>query len=565
LKNFKCGVEIHQRLDSHKLYCNCYSNPSSAGGSAHGALFKRGLRAVAGELGGVDRAARFQAGLGKTHEYFAPYGECCLVECDDEPPREMNREALAQALRVAKSLEMECVDEVRVMRKTVVDGSAVSGFQRTALIALTGTLETSRGPVGVDSLCLEEESAAITPEGYRLDRLGIPLIEIATAPDIKDGVHCREVCEKIGLLLRSVARVQRGIGSIRQDVNVSIEGGARVEIKGVQDLKALPELVDNEVKRQEALIALKGKRVNASPVEDWSAEFASSPCRILAGKKVYGFQADCPGLLKTPVHEGKTLGNELAGYARASGARGVIHSDEDLTKYCLEDFPRKGLWIVCSDNKAALEAVRTRLLALGEGVPEETRRADGSRSEYMRPLAGGARMYPETDLSPVRVTRELFEGAGTGKGYEERVAEYIALGVGRALAEKAARSEKRELFESLAKEWDAKLVAGVLLEKLVELKRGGATVVGEEGLRGLFALHAQGLLTRAGLEEALSRLAKAKTKEFKPAIEKEGLRRLSPSEVERLAREFKGGFAAFMAAHRLNADPSDARKAFENG
>lgn len=560
MKGFKCGVEIHQRLDTGKLFCNCYANPSKEDAEA-GFKFARRLRATAGELGAIDRAAVFQAALGKTYNYDAPLEESCLVECDDEPPHGLNAEAMEQALAVAKALKMTLVDEVQVMRKTVVDGSAVGGFQRTSLVAVGGSL----ADVGIQTLCLEEESSAITPEGYRLDRLGIPLLEIATAPEIRDGGHCREFCEALGLLLRSACRVQRGIGSIRQDVNISIEGGSRIEIKGVQDLKALPELVNNEVERQQALVKLKGTKIKASPVGDWSGLFAKSPCKILAGKKVYGFTADCPGLLKTQMHEGKTLGNELAGYARASGAKGVIHSDEELSKYCLQDFPKKGFWMVCAGNAKALEAVRARLLQVGEGVPEETRRADGGKTDYLRPLPGGARMYPETDVPPVALTAALVAGVKQGKSFEERVSGYEKMGLGRDLAVKVARSEKAALFESLAKAAEPKIVAAFLTEKMVELRRKGVAVdeIGENELRELFKLYKGGFLTKAGLEAALEAVVGVPPKEFKRALEEKGFKKLDAKQVKALARGFKGSFAEFMAENRLRVDPAEARRAFQ--
>ncbi len=563
MTGFKCGVEIHQRLDTSKLFCNCYHDPAKAK-EGESIMLERKLRAVAGELGEVDRAAEFQASLDKTHAYRAPLASSCLVECDDEPPHELNEEALEQALLYAKALKSKFVDEVQVMRKIVLDGSAVSGFQRTSLVALGGKIDSSKGIVGIQAVCIEEESSAIDNGEYRLDRLGIPLIEVATAPDIKDGEHCREVCEKLGLLLRSVAKVQRGIGSIRQDVNVSIKGGARIEIKGVQDLKALSALIENEVQRQESLIKLKKTKVKASPISDWSAEFKDSPCGILKGKKVYGFTADCPGLLKTKLHKGKTLGNELAGYARVNGARGIIHSDEDLKKYGLESF-KSGFWVVCAGNARALEAVRERLLTLQKGVPEETRRADGDKTHYLRPLPGGARMYPETDCPPIQLTKERIKSLAEVKGFDERVADYGQLGLGKTLAEKAARSEKTSLFESLANEYDAKLVASLLLEKSVELKREGIDLSGfkEEEWRELLRLHAKEFITKAGMEESLKFLAKEPKEAFKRVLKEKGFKRLSAKEVNALAEKFEGPFGRFMAEHRLNADASDARKAFE--
>jgi len=150
---------------------------------------------------------------------------------------------------------MKIVDEVEIMRKMVIDGSNTSGFQRTAYIGSQGCIDTSHGPVGIDILCLEEEAARIVEDRgdsliYSLDRLGIPLVEIGTAPDIVSPAHAREVAKTLGMILRSTGRVQRGLGTIRQDVNVSIKGGARVEVKGVQDLNLIDKIVEMEVLRR---------------------------------------------------------------------------------------------------------------------------------------------------------------------------------------------------------------------------------------------------------------------------------------------------------------------------
>ncbi len=255
---FRCGIEAHQQLDGKKLFCSCPTTNSRKGDDVR---ITRRLRAVIGETGEVDPAAAFEMAKAKSISYIGNRTESCLVEIDEEPPHPINKDAVKTALMAAKLLNAKPVDEIQVMRKTVIDGSNVSGFQRTALVAVNGFIETSKGKVGITSVCLEEEACQKVSEDkgsitYRLDRLGIPLIEIATSPDIKDNEHAKEVAEKIGMILRSTGRVKRGIGTIRQDVNVSIKGSSRVEIKGFQELKIMPAVIENETRR---LMSLKEK------------------------------------------------------------------------------------------------------------------------------------------------------------------------------------------------------------------------------------------------------------------------------------------------------------------
>ncbi len=255
------GFEIHQQLETHKLFCKC---PSLLKEEKPEIMVERRLRPTQSELGEIDRAALEEFLKGKSFVYEVYPDTTCLVELDEEPPHNPNEEAVDICLEVALMLKCNIVDEVHFMRKLVIDGSNTSGFQRTAIVALDGYLETDRGRVGIPTICLEEEAARkIAEEGkktiYRLDRLGIPLIEITTAPDITTPEQAREVALKIGEILRATGKVKRGIGTIRQDINVSIEGGARVEIKGVQELNQIPKIIENEVERQKNLIdALEG-------------------------------------------------------------------------------------------------------------------------------------------------------------------------------------------------------------------------------------------------------------------------------------------------------------------
>jgi Glu-tRNA(Gln) amidotransferase subunit E-like FAD-binding protein len=248
---FKAGLEIHQQLDSHKLFCEC---PSVLRQESPDREIVRKLHAVAGESGSVDEAAIYQARLKKEFVYQFYEDTNCLVELDEEPPHKINKEALKIAVQISLLMNCEILPISQIMRKTVIDGSNTSGFQRTVMIAHSGFLETSQGRVGIDAIMLEEDAARIVERGkkkeiYRLDRLGIPLVEVVTKPDLKDNKHAQEVALLIGNILRS-CKVRRGLGTIRQDVSVSVKRHNRVELKGVQDINLFPKTVENEVKRQ---------------------------------------------------------------------------------------------------------------------------------------------------------------------------------------------------------------------------------------------------------------------------------------------------------------------------
>lgn len=264
---FKAGIEVHQQLETHKLFCSCQSlvnDPNKINNQIN-----RRLRATAGELGEIDIAALHEIEKGREFSYEAKNSSSCLVELDESPPDEINQEALDIALEISLLFKANIVDEINVMRKVVLDGSNVSGFQRTMLIATDGYINTSKGIVKIPTIYLEEEAAKKINENdyveYSLDRLGVPLIEIDTDSSIKDSEHAKEVASIIGMILRSTEKVKRGIGSIRQDVNLSILGKGRIEIKGFQDLRYMPKVINEEVLRLEKLKEIKSEVRKANP------------------------------------------------------------------------------------------------------------------------------------------------------------------------------------------------------------------------------------------------------------------------------------------------------------
>jgi glutamyl-tRNA(Gln) amidotransferase subunit E len=431
----KAGLEVHQQLSTGKLFCECPTELSDVPPSA---VVTRRLRATGGENHHVDRAAAFQAAKELTFRYEVTPSSC-LVELDEEPPRPMSEAALDVALTVAALLHARPVGEIEVMRKIVVDGSNTSGFQRTALVAVDGHLDLEGKRYSIQSICLEEDAARKVGEKrgeltFRLDRLGIPLIEIATGPEITTGTEAREVAQELGSLLRSTGRVRRGIGTIREDLNVSTEGGARIEIKGVQELRLLHRYAEREEERQRLLLDVRDKlRERAASVpREPIFDVAGAVPREGSGLLIDARRQEQPiravrllgfgGLLKGSGPDSERLGRELADRARAAGLRGLVHSDE-LPGYGLDDAAvsaiRTQLSLAGTDAfvlvtapdvahaDRALAQVRERAEQALEGIPEETRDPlpDG-RTRYSRPLPGRDRMYPETDVPPVPVAPE---------------------------------------------------------------------------------------------------------------------------------------------------------------
>ena len=547
----KVGLEIHQRLDSHKLFCNC---PSNLREDEPHTWIKRRLGISYSELGALDPAARFESLRKRDFLYGIYYDTTCEVEADESPPHPLNEDALRITIMIALMLKMRPVDEVHVMRKIVVDGSNTTGFQRTALVAVgddNSYIETKWGPVRMATLCLEEESAYIvdsTPEmaRYRLDRLGIPLVELATQPDIWHPDQAREAALILGRILRATGRVQRGIGTIRQDINVSIEGGARQEIKGVQELDLIPEIIRREVQRQLSLLEIREELLSRgvvekeidSPIVDVTHLFESSSSKVVKrslskGAKVFGIRAKgFKGILGREIQPGRRFGTELADYARVfGGVKGILHGDElpgygiseeEVTsvRKALSCEERDSFILVIGDvvsAELALNSVKERMKYALIGVPNETRKAlpDGNTS-FMRPMPGSARMYPETDVLPVNTRKILREVSSKLPAMPKDIVSSLVskFGLTEELAWELFDSGRVELFRRLAEKYKipSRFFASVLVSLLKSLRREGIPVENitsnhfEEVARYL----SEGKLAKEAVPEALAGIATGK-------------------------------------------------------
>ncbi|MDD5022750.1 MAG: Glu-tRNA(Gln) amidotransferase subunit GatE [Candidatus ainarchaeum sp.] len=584
----KIGIEIHQRLDTKKLFCNCNSEILES--ENYNFLINRKLHPVFSELGELDLASKSESQKDLDF-YYHIFSRCnCLVDCDEEPPHHVNENALLIAIEMSILLHSNLVCESHVMRKIVIDGSNTSGFQRTMIIALGGFIETSRGKIGITSIALEEESAGIVEKNkqsstYKLDRLGIPLLEITTEPEIIDGEHLKEVAEKIGALLRSTGKVMRGIGTIRQDVNVSTEGGSRIEIKGAQELKLLPEFVLNEVKRQEELIKinkkikqiLKNSSLTFTP-KDITSIFKETNSKLIssgikAGNKVLGIKlSGYSGILGIEIGKNRRYGSELSDYAKTTGVKGIIHSDETLSKYSisekeimqireiLEISDSDAFVLVVADEKIGILALKNVFeRAMVITIPEETRKANpDGYSTYMRPLPGKERMYPETDIFPIDIPESLVDSVKSKMSLSlDDKRKNLEKILNKEMAGVILKSKNLALFEKfISLGFEPMVVATTLENTLVSIRREGIDFLNLEMLlTELFQEYTSGKFVKSAIPDILLLMGRGFS--LNQILEEHKLSKLEDDELEKIAIKYNYDISKIMKDYRLRIEPKD--------
>ncbi|MEM3072373.1 MAG: Glu-tRNA(Gln) amidotransferase subunit GatE [Candidatus Bathyarchaeia archaeon] len=568
----KVGLELHCQLKtSHKLFCNC---PAKLSLKEPEKRLLRRLRPTQSELGEVDPAALFEFQRGRVICYEAEQESTCLVEADEEPPHQLNREALETALIISLMLEAKPVEEVHVMRKVVIDGSNTTGFQRTAAIALNGKLNIAEKEIPILHVSLEEDAARKTGESgltvnYRIDRLGIPLIEVATGPVIYTPEEAEKVAYGVGRVLKATGRVQRGLGTIRQDLNVSVKGGALIEIKGVQRLDLISKVVSLEFQRQQALLAiaeeLKKRGIKADDLGEpvnVTEVFKETRCKVFSkalqeggvvlAVKLPGFH----GLLGRELIPGVRLGTEMSWRAMFyGGVGGLFHTDElpgygiseDETRLLKQHLSLNELdaavLVADQPHKAvdAIHAVVDRAREALNGVPEETRAAqeDGA-TRYMRPRPGSARMYPETDIPPIVIEEEMIQSLkATLPEKPEMVTARLMekYGLNRKLSEQLLDSDYMPLFEEVASKTHVapSYVATILTEILKSLERQGVPVnqLPDEYILEVFQLVDKGVTAKESVEPILEWLATHPTSNPTDAINALNLKMIEPDELEK--------------------------------
>ena len=570
----KVGIEIHRQLDTKKkLFCDCPTTMSDADPSVR---FLRRLRPTQSELGQVDPAALFEFQKGRAIIYESDDGTSCLVEMDEEPPKDLNPEAVEIALAASALTNAEPVDEIHVMRKIVIDGSNTTGFQRTCVVAMDGWVTVDEKKIPIQQISLEEDAARKTSESgltvnYRIDRLGIPLIEISTGPVITSPEETERVAKAIGDILRDTGRVKRGLGTVRQDLNVSIRDGALIEIKGVQELDLISKVISYEVSRQLELLLIRGQLVSRGSKEphignefvDVSTLFSNTKSKLILealgsggvalAVKVPGFG----GLLGKELAPGLRLGTEMASRASFWGRVGGIFHTDELPAYGISEDEALSIKrtlgcgeldavVMVADHKDkavdALTAVVERAREALLGVPTETRTAvaDGT-TRYMRPRPGASRMYPETDVPPVGISQQQLAQIRAGLPPPREVVMQQLLTkyhLNSKLASQLIESDYLNVFKHVCSEQGIapSFVATVLTENLKSLGREGVPVseLTPKHLESVFSAVRAGTVAKEAAPSILAWLSKNSSRTVEDAIQELGMQMLSEHELLRI-------------------------------
>ena len=570
----KVGIEIHRQLDTKKkLFCDCPTTMSDADPSVR---FLRRLRPTQSELGQVDPAALFEFQKGRAIIYESDDRTSCLVEMDEEPPKDLNPEAVEIALAASALTNAEPVDEIHVMRKIVIDGSNTTGFQRTCVVAMDGWVTVDEKKIPIQQISLEEDAARKTSESgltvnYRIDRLGIPLIEISTGPVITSPEETERVAKAIGDILRDTGRVKRGLGTVRQDLNVSIRDGALIEIKGVQELDLISKVISYEVSRQLELLLIRGQLVSRGSKEahignefvDVSTLFSNTKSKLILealgsggvalAVKVPGFG----GLLGRELAPGLRLGTEMASRASFWGRVGGIFHTDELPAYGISEDEVLSMKrtlgcgeldavVMVADHKDkavdALTAVVERAHEALLGVPTETRTAvaDGT-TRYMRPRPGASRMYPETDVPPVGISQQQLAQIRAGLPPPREVVMQQLLTkyhLNSKLASQLIESDYLNVFKHVYSEQGIapSFVATVLTENLKSLGREGVPVseLTPKHLESVFSAVRAGTVAKEAAPSILAWLSKNSSRTVEDAIQELGMQMLSEHELLRI-------------------------------
>jgi glutamyl-tRNA(Gln) amidotransferase subunit E len=541
---FKSGLEIHQQLlTSQKLFCHC---PAGKYSEHYDAEILRHMRPTLSELGEYDGTALMEFKTKKDILYRINRDSVCTYEMDDTPPFLINQEALDIALQCGMLFDCSIVDELHIARKQYLDGSIPTGFQRTAIFALDGKIPYKNRTIDIVQMSIEEDSCReVSDSGhlrvYRTDRLGMPLIETVTGPNMRTPFEVAEVAEICANVVRSTNKVRRGIGSAREDVNVSVEGGTRIEIKGVPKIGRIPHLTYNEAMRQWNLLRLREALHKRGITKDTFEAKAHDITRLV--KKAYyqpirnaieqGLFVKCvvlkgfAGLLhwqtQTDTYFSKEISDRVRVIACLTTIPNLIHSDskgENLTSAewhnvkknvgATDDDTMVLVWGNEQDTETAAKEIIIRAKEATIGVPSETRQAlrDGTNG-FERILPGADRMYPDTDLPPTRITEEHISKLSVDLPEKYWISEkwYKELGIPADTIRELSISKYAKLFKFVVEEWkiNPTLAAVVLIQLPKRMKKMKLNTgkLNETIIRNILQAYKEGLLSSGGIFYAM--------------------------------------------------------------
>ncbi|UCC28808.1 MAG: Glu-tRNA(Gln) amidotransferase subunit GatE [Phycisphaerales bacterium] len=550
----RCGLEVHRQLITRtKLFCRC---PAGRYSKDYDAEILRHMRPTLSELGEYDGTALMEKKTRKNIHYRVHHGTVCTYEFDDTPPFFMADDALDAAIELALLLRLNLVSELHIARKQYLDGSIPTGFQRTTILGVNGWIPYKGRKIGIRQLGLEEDACReVSDIGhdrvYLTDRLGMPLVEPVTEPDMRTPQEAADVAQIIRKLCRSTGKVRTGIGTVRQDVNVSVKGGTRVEVKGVPQIWRIPRLVYNEARRQCALLHIRDELRRREISPETLEHRADEVTRIVAKTRYQplrsaieqGLRVKCvvlkgfAGLLNEETQEHTTFAKEFSDRVRVIACLthlpNMAHSDTASESLYGRDWQKLGrrmsagsndalilVWGNEADTETACQEVVLRAREAATGVPSDTRQAlkDGTNG-FERVLPGADRMYPDTDLPPLAIPQDRVERIRKRlpEFVWDREARYRAMGLSDEMVEALSLSPRGELFSRLVDELgtDPTFAAVVTCQRMKAFRRSGLNpeLLRDDEVMEVFKAYAHGRLAREGVVKVLRRTLETRTRE----------------------------------------------------
>ena len=544
------GLEVHQQLFTReKLFCRC---PAGLYTEDHDGEVLRHMRPTLSELGEYDGTALMEFKTKKEIIYLLNHKNVCTYEMDDTPPFLVNQQAIDVAIELCLTMNMDIIDEVHIARKQYLDGSIPTGFQRTAIVGVNGWLPFNGRRLTVTHVSVEEDSCReVKDKGHqiiwRTDRLGMPLTETVTGPELLTPLEVRDAILLCGMVARSTGRVRTGIGASRQDVNVSVRGGERCEIKGVPRAGFAVKLVHNEGLRQYNLLRIREElrqrglfqpaciRMNRYDVSDVFADvdLGSFQRALQAGGKVYAVKIEgVVGIAQHRTQPDTTFLDELRGRVRVIACLDeppIVLSSAQMPEFVnkhrvLERIRRRvrlgendDFFLVCgpeADCHTAAEEIRLRFCDATVGVPKETRQAlVGGFTTFERILPGPDRMYPDTDSPPTRVTRERVAEARARlrPAPWDRIGKYLSWRVPEETAHYLIRRGGAEIVDAAVERTgvDGLFAAITLGQHVKALRRAGIPVqcLGTDAWVQIFDRFTDGCIPREAVPSVARRMA----------------------------------------------------------
>ncbi len=540
---FKSGLEVHQQLlTKTKLFCRC---PAGQFSDEYNTEILRHMRPTLSELGEYDGTALMEFKTKKEIIYRINYNTVCTYEMDDTPPFMMSDEALDAAIEASMLYGANIVDEVHIARKQYLDGSIPTGFQRTAIVSIGGAIDYNGRKINLIQMSIEEDSCReVSDVGHRrvyiTDRLGMPLIETVTYPEMKTPQEVADVNQILSRIVKSTGKVRTGVGAARQDVNVSVTGGTRIEIKGVSSIKSIPLLTYNEAMRQWNLLKLRQELWNRGITEEtFSAKYEDvtnlmrkTRYTIINNAISNGLRTKCvvlrgfKGLLRwqtqTDTYFSREISDRVKVIACLNTLPNIVHSDamsEQITstewtmlRKATNATENDTLVLVWGDEQDSTTACKEIIIRAKEatiGVPSETRQAhsDGTNG-FERILPGPERMYPDTDLPPIKITQERFDRikANLKPSSWDIMQNLMKEGFTESQAEELSLSKYYTLYEKLLslgidKNYSYYLL--IQLPKSLSKKNLDFSKISQEDFLQMISLFINNKLNKSGLEELI--------------------------------------------------------------